>query len=57
MTGPANLLTDIAGVAVGHATDMKLGSGVTAVLFDAPAIASVAVLGGDVHDGPATDAP
>lgn len=41
-----NLLTDIAGVAVGHATDLALGSGVTAVLFDAPAVASVAVLGG-----------
>ena len=41
-----NLLTDIAGLAVGHATDLALGSGVTAVLFDAPAVASVAVLGG-----------
>jgi len=46
MTGSRNLLTDIAGIAVGHATDLKLGSGVTAVLFDRPAIASVAVLGG-----------
>jgi len=46
MTGERNLLTDIAGVAVGHATDLQLGSGVTAVLFDAPAVASVAVLGG-----------
>lgn len=41
-----NLLTDVAGVAVGHATDLALGSGVTAILFDAPAVASVAVLGG-----------
>lgn len=41
-----NLLTDIAGIAVGHATDLRLGSGVTAILFDSPAIASVAILGG-----------
>lgn len=41
-----NLLTDIPGVAVGHATDLALGSGTTAILFDPPAIASIAVLGG-----------
>jgi L-aminopeptidase/D-esterase-like protein len=41
-----NLLTDIPGVMVGHATDLALGSGVTAILFDPPAIASVSVLGG-----------
>jgi L-aminopeptidase/D-esterase-like protein len=41
-----NLLTDIPGVAVGHATDLTLGSGVTAILFDQPAMASVSVLGG-----------
>ncbi len=41
-----NLLTDIAGLAVGHATDFRLGSDVTAILFDAPAIASVVILGG-----------
>ncbi len=41
-----NLLTDIAGIAVGHATDLALGSGVTAILFDAPAVASVVALGG-----------
>ncbi|WP_284947154.1 P1 family peptidase [Acidisoma cladoniae] len=41
-----NLLTDIAGVSVGHVTDLALGSGVTAVLFDRPAIASASVLGG-----------
>ena len=41
-----NLLTDIPGVAVGHATDPTLGSGVTTILFDQPAVASVAVLGG-----------
>jgi L-aminopeptidase/D-esterase-like protein len=41
-----NLLTDIAGVSVGHATDLGLGSGVTAIIFDQPAICSVSVLGG-----------
>lgn len=42
----ANLLTDIDGVAVGHATDLKLGSGVTVIVFDRPATASGTVLGG-----------
>lgn len=46
MTEPRNLLTDIAGISVGHATDFLLASGVTAVLFDTPAVASVAVHGG-----------
>ena len=41
-----NLLTDVAGVAVGHATDLALGSGVTAVVFDRPATTAVCVLGG-----------
>src|ERR1700744_637969 len=41
-----NLLTDIAGVRVGHADDAALGSGVTAVIFDRPAIASMDVRGG-----------
>lgn len=41
-----NLLTDIEGVAVGHATDLKLGSGVTAIVFDRQVIASGSVLGG-----------
>ncbi|MEB2845127.1 peptidase T4 [Rhizobiales bacterium RZME27] len=41
-----NLLTDIEGVAVGHATDLVLGSGVTAIVFDKPVIASGSVLGG-----------
>lgn len=36
----------IAGVAVGHATDLRLGSGVTAIVFAEPAVASAAVLGG-----------
>lgn len=41
-----NLLTDIAGVRVGHATDLALASGVTAVVFDKPAVASGITLGG-----------
>ncbi|MDQ0456163.1 P1 family peptidase [Rhizobium paknamense] len=46
MAKPLNLLTDIRGLAVGHATDLALGSGVTVILFDEPAIASGTVLGG-----------
>jgi L-aminopeptidase/D-esterase-like protein len=45
-----NLLTDIAGVSVGHADDAVLASGVTAIIFDKPAVASVDVRGG----GPGT---
>jgi L-aminopeptidase/D-esterase-like protein len=45
-----NLLTDIAGVRVGHADDIGLASGVTAVVFDKPAVASMDVRGG----GPGT---
>jgi L-aminopeptidase/D-esterase-like protein len=45
-----NLLTDISGVRVGHADDAALASGVTAIIFDAPAVASVDVRGG----GPGT---
>jgi hypothetical protein len=36
-----NLLTDIAGVRVGHADDAALSSGVTAVIFDKPAVAAI----------------
>ena len=46
MSSLLNLLTDIDGVAVGHATDLQLGSGVTAIVFDEPATASGTVLGG-----------
>jgi L-aminopeptidase/D-esterase-like protein len=45
-----NLLTDIAGVRVGHADDAALASGVTAVIFDNPAVAAIDVRGG----GPGT---
>lgn len=41
-----NLITDVPGVLVGHATDMKIGSGVTAVIFEEPAVASVDLRGG-----------
>jgi D-aminopeptidase len=42
----ANLITDVAGVSVGHAEDATLASGVTVVMFDAPAVASIAIHGG-----------
>ena len=41
-----NLLTDVPGLRVGHATDPRLRSGVTAILFDQPAVAAVSILGG-----------
>jgi D-aminopeptidase len=47
---PRNLLTDVPGLRVGHAQDDRLASGVTCVLFDEPAVASVDVRGG----GPGT---
>lgn len=45
-----NLITDVAGLKVGNATDLKTGTGVTVVLCDAPAVAAVDVRGG----GPGT---
>lgn len=41
-----NLLTDIPGIAVGHATDIATGTGATAILFDEGFTASAAILGG-----------
>ena len=41
-----NHLSDIAGLAVGHAQHERLASGVTAIVFERPAVASVCVLGG-----------
>ena len=41
-----NLLTDIAGIHVGSAEDHALASGVSVVLFEQPATASIAILGG-----------
>jgi D-aminopeptidase len=45
-----NLITDVAGVRVGHAEDMRLGSGSTAIIFDQPAVGSIDLRGG----GPGT---
>jgi D-aminopeptidase len=45
-----NLLTDVAGVRVGHAENARLASGVTVILFDKPAVAAADVRGG----GPGT---
>src|SRR6204780_1068788 len=45
-----NLLTDIAGVRVGHAVDATLASGATAIVFDQPFVAAMDVRGG----GPGT---
>ncbi|RXH24949.1 peptidase T4 [Bradyrhizobium nanningense] len=45
-----NLLTDIAGVRVGHAEDAKVATGTTAIIFDSPAVAAIDVRGG----GPGT---
>ena len=41
-----NLITDVAGLTVGHADDTRLASGVTAILFDEPTVASADVRGG-----------
>jgi L-aminopeptidase/D-esterase-like protein len=45
-----NRITDIPGLRVGHASDVAVASGVTAIVFDAPVVASVDVRGG----GPGT---
>ncbi len=41
-----NTITDVAGILVGHAHDAVLMSGVTTLVFQHPAVASIAVLGG-----------
>ncbi len=41
-----NAITDVAGLSVGQASDARIASGVTAVLFDEPAVASVSIGGG-----------
>jgi D-aminopeptidase len=45
-----NLITDVPGLRVGHAEDMRLGSGATAIIFEEPAVGSIDVRGG----GPGT---
>jgi len=44
--GPRNLVTDVAGLRVGNATDDTLKSGTTVLVGDAPFTASVSVMGG-----------
>jgi D-aminopeptidase len=41
-----NLITDIAGITVGNADDPRVASGATVIIFDEPAVASIAVHGG-----------
>jgi len=41
-----NLITDVPGLRVGHAQDMRLGSGSTAIIFDQPAVGSIDMRGG-----------
>ncbi|TCT03453.1 P1 family peptidase [Aquabacter spiritensis] len=50
MAARHNLITDVAGLQVGNAGDLAIGSGVTVVLCDRPMIAGVDVRGG----GPGT---
>jgi D-aminopeptidase len=45
-----NLITDVPGIKIGHAENLDLGSGATAIIFDQPAVASIDVRGG----GPGT---
>ena len=45
-----NLITDVPGVRVGNASDARLASGATVVVFDQPAVAAADVRGG----GPGT---
>ena len=46
MIGPANHISDVSGLSIGHAHDDRLASGVTVALFDRPAVAAVATVGG-----------
>jgi len=41
-----NLITDVAGILVGHADDARLASGVSAIIFVEPAVVAVDVRGG-----------
>lgn len=44
--GPLNLITDVAGLRVGNAQDLRLNSGVTVLTADAPLACGVHVMGG-----------
>lgn len=46
IAGPQNSILDVAGLSVGHASDARLKSGVSVVIADEPAVASVHVMGG-----------
>lgn len=46
MTRTLNLITDVAGLKVGHAHDAQLASGVTAILVERPNVASCVIRGG-----------
>ena len=48
--GPHNLITDVAGLSVGHAEDADVRTGVSVILADEPCVGAVAVAGG----GPGT---
>ena len=41
-----NLITDVAGIAVGNAADARVRSGVTVIVPDAPCVAAVSIQGG-----------
>ena len=41
-----NLITDVAGISVGHAHDEKLASGVTVVLAESAAVTAASIFGG-----------
>jgi L-aminopeptidase/D-esterase-like protein len=43
-----NLITDVTGIRVGNADDARLASGVTAILFDEPAVVAADIRGGAV---------
>ena len=44
--GPRNLITDVAGLSVGNAEDLRVSTGVTVILCDAPTTAAVDISGG-----------
>ena len=50
MPGPKNLITDIAGLKVGHAIDEAARTGVSVIVPDAPAVIAASIAGG----GPGT---
>lgn len=46
LTPMQNSILDVAGLAIGNAEDPTIATGVTAIIFDEPAIAAVSTLGG-----------